>query len=105
MANNAEEMRMAPSHPGELIREDILPSLKMTITDLAAHLGVSRVAMSELVNEKRGLSMEMAQRLGKAFGNGTRFWLALQMQHDLWEAEQNTQVSVKPLKWKKSTAA
>lgn len=105
MANDAEEMRMAPSHPGELIREDILPALKMTITDLAAHLGVSRVAMSELVNEKRGVSMEMAQRLGKAFGNGTRFWLALQMQHDIWEAEQNTRVSVKLLKWKKSSAA
>ncbi len=73
MANEPAEMRMTSSHPGELIREDILPALEMTITDLAAHLGVSRVAMSELVNAKRGVSMEMAQRLGKAFGNGTRF--------------------------------
>ena len=55
----------------------------MTIKNIARHLGVSRVALSELVNEKRSVSMEMAQRLGKAFGNGARFWLALQMQYDL----------------------
>jgi addiction module HigA family antidote len=98
-------MRMAPAHPGELIREDILPELKMTIKDLAEHLGVSRVALSELVHEKRAVSVEMAQRLGKAFGNGTRFWLALQMQHDIWRAEQKSTVSVKPLKWKAASAA
>jgi addiction module HigA family antidote len=105
MGNDAEEMKMAPSHPGELIREDILPALGMTIKDLAEHLGVSRVALSELVNERRSVSLEMAQRLGKAFGNGARFWLTLQMQHDIWQAEQNSKVSVKPLKWKKSNAA
>jgi len=105
MGNEAEEMRMAPSHPGALIREDILPELKMTIKDLAEHLGVSRVALSELVNEKRSVSLEMAQRLGRAFGNGTRFWLALQMQHDLWHAEKGSKITVKPLKWKITNAA
>jgi addiction module HigA family antidote len=105
MGNDAEEMKLEPPHPGELIKEDILPQLEMTIKDLASHLGVSRVALSELVNEKRSVSMEMAQRLGKAFGNGTRFWLALQMQYDLWHAEQTSKVSVKPLKWKTSNAA
>jgi addiction module HigA family antidote len=77
----------------------------MTITDLAQHLGVSRVALSELVNGKRSVSIEMAQRLGKAFGNGTRFWLALQMQHDVWHAERASKVAVRPLKWKASRAA
>lgn len=105
MGNDAEEMKLEPPHPGELIKEDILPELEMTIKDLASHLGVSRVALSELVNEKRSVSMEMAQRLGKAFGNGTRFWLALQMQYDLWHAEQTSKISVKPLKWRTSTAA
>jgi addiction module HigA family antidote len=77
----------------------------MSITDLAAHLGVSRVALSELVNGKRAVSVEMAQRLGKAFGNGARFWLALQMQYDIWRAEQKSKIAVRPLKWKASHAA
>jgi addiction module HigA family antidote len=100
-----KKMKIEPPHPGEFIKEDVLPELGMTIQDLARHLGVSRVALSELVNEKRSVSMEMAQRLGKAFGNGTRFWLALQMQFDLWHAERTHKVSVKPLKWKTSGAA
>jgi len=105
MASEAERMRIAPSHPGELIREDILPTLEMTITDLAEHLGVSRVALSEVVNGKRAVSVGMAQRLGKAFGNGARFWLALQMQYDIWQAEQTSKIAVKPLKWKVTHAA
>ena len=105
MGSNAEEMRIEPPHPGEYLKEDILPALGMTIKDLAAHLGVSRVALSELANEKRSISMEMAQRLGKAFGNGARFWLALQMQYDIWHAERAGKISVKPLKWKTASAA
>ena len=105
MANDREPMKLEPPHPGEFIRQDILPALGMTIKDLAKHLGVSRVALSELVNERRAVSIEMAQRLGKAFGNGARFWLALQMQHDIWHAERTTQVTVEPLKWKSTHAA
>lgn len=105
MGNDAEEMGIEPTHPGAVIREDILPALGMTIKDLAAHLGVSRVALSELVNERRAVSPEMAQRLGKAFGNGARFWMALQMQRDLWAAERRGRVPVKPLNWKKHVAA
>jgi plasmid maintenance system antidote protein VapI len=60
--------------------------------------------MSELINEKRSVSLEMAQRLGKALGNGTRFWLT-KMQYDIWHAEQDSEVAVKRLKWKKSNAA
>jgi addiction module HigA family antidote len=89
---------MEPSHPGEIIRETILPSLGMTIKDLAAHLGVSRAALSDLVHEKRSVSLDMAQRLGKAFGNGARFWLVLQIQYDLWHAERRSKIAVKPLK-------
>lgn len=105
MASDREQMQFEPPHPGEYIREDILPALRMTIKDLAKHLGVSRVALSELVNERRGVSIEMAQRLGKAFGNGARFWLALQMQHDIWHAERNSRISVAALDWKSTQAA
>jgi addiction module HigA family antidote len=101
MATEVDEMTMEPSHPGEILRETVLPALGMTVKDVAAHLGVSRAALSELVNEKRSVSLDMARRLGQAFGNGARFWLALQMQYDLWHAEHSAQagrIAVKPLK-------
>jgi addiction module HigA family antidote len=92
-------------HPGEHLREDVLPALDMTIKDFAGHLGVSRVALSEVLNERRSISIDMAQRLGKALGNGARFWLALQMQHDLWHAERRAKVDIKPLKWRERRSA
>jgi antitoxin HigA-1 len=94
-----------PPHPGEYIRKDILPALNMTITDLAKHLGVTRASLSELVNCNRDLSLEMAQRLGQAFRNGTRFWMALQMQRDIWLAERESKISVDPIKWKSGADA
>lgn len=105
MASDIDEMTMQPSHPGEILRETIIPALGMTIKDVAAHLGVSRAALSELVNEKRSVSLDMARRLGAAFGNGARFWLALQMQYDLWHAEHSGRaggIAVKPLKARKA---
>jgi addiction module HigA family antidote len=91
-----------PPHPGEYLRKDILPALGMTITDLADHLGVTRASLSELVNCRRDLSLEMAQRLGQAFRNGTRFWWALQAQRDIWFAERNKKIRVKPVKWERT---
>jgi antitoxin HigA-1 len=93
-----------PTHPGEILREDILPALGMQVKELAEHLGVTRQSLSALLHEKRGVSVEMAQRLGQAFKNGARFWLALQMQHDLWDAEQKSRVEVAPLNWKSQAA-
>jgi len=104
MANEADEMTMRPSHPGEILRETIIPALGMTVKDVAAHLGVSRAVLS-LVNEKRSVSLDMARRLGQAFGNGARFWLALQMQYDLWHAEHSARagrIAVKPLRARKA---
>jgi len=94
----------APPHPGEILREDILPALGMQVKDLAKHLGVSRQSLSQLVNENRAVSLSMAQRLGKAFQNGARFWLALQMQWDIWQAEHKAPVDVAPLNWKATAA-
>jgi addiction module HigA family antidote len=101
----ASEPGFPPPHPGEYLREDILPALGMTVKALAAHLGVSRQSLSELVNERRAVSVEMAQKLGKAFGNGARFWLALQMQHDLWRASRSGDVDVEQLDWEDRSAA
>jgi addiction module HigA family antidote len=98
LKSEPEELKVKPPHPGEHIREEILPTLgRMTITEVAERLGVSRVALSELINERRSVSLEMAQRLGKAFGGGARFWLALQMQRDAWDAD-HIKVTVKPIR-------
>lgn len=88
MARNTDLPNFEPPHPGEYLKEDILPALGMTIAELADHLGVTRATLSALLNGKRAVSLEMAQRLGQAFKNGTRFWVALQMQRDIWIAEQ-----------------
>ena len=88
-----------PPHPGEVLKQDILPTLGMTVGQLADHLNVTRATLSDLLNERKDVSHTMAIRLGKAFRNGTRFWLALQMQYDLWKLEQEEvyKVEVEPL--------
>ena len=72
-----------PPHPGESIRELCLKPLKLSVTDAAAALGVSRVSLSEILNGKNGISTEMSYRLSKAFGSTPEFWLRLQMAYDL----------------------
>lgn len=92
------ELAMRAPHPGEYLRQDILPALDMTIKDVAGQLGVSRVALSEVVNERRSVSPQMAVRLGRAFGQTTRFWMALQMEHDLSQAERQPTPPVQRLR-------
>lgn len=105
MASESGELAFKPPHPGEYLREDILPTLGMSAATFAAHLGVSRQAISNLMNERTGISVDMAVRLGQAFKNGARFWLSLQMQHDLWEKHQEAVPKVSPLDWQDHNAA
>ena len=65
MATEVDEMTMEPSHPGGLLRETVLPALGMTVKDVAAHLGVSRAALSELVNEKRSVRRRKTARAAR----------------------------------------
>jgi antitoxin HigA-1 len=83
-------MRMKkPPHPGRIVRQECLEPLGLTVTDAARHLGVTRQALNNLVNEKAGISREMAIRLSKAFGSSPQVWLGLQMEYDLAEAEKD----------------
>lgn len=79
-----------PPHPGEIIREQCLEPLGLTVTAAAQGLGVTRKALSELLNGHSGVSPDMAIRLAKAFGGSAETWLRLQMQYDLWQAEQRS---------------
>jgi len=80
---------MPPSHPGEILREDVLPALGLTIQDAAAKLGVTRQTVHRIIarDNPRPVTPEMAVRLGKLCGNGARLWLNLQGAYDLWHAE------------------
>ena len=77
-----------PVHPGALIRQECLEPLSLTVTAAAEGLGVTRKALSELLNGRSGLSPEMAIRLEKAGWSRAETWLKLQMQYDLWRAHQ-----------------
>lgn len=76
-----------PPHPGEIIKGIYLDPLDISITQAASDLGVSRVALSEIVNGRRGISPEMAIRLSKAFNTEVSMWMSLQSNYDLWHLE------------------
>ena len=88
-----------PPHISEILRELYLEPMEISITQAAKHLGVSRQSLSNLVNEKSGISAEMSIRLAKAFGTSSEYWMNLEKQHELWQAEKkNKQINVKPFK-------
>jgi antitoxin HigA-1 len=96
-----EERVYPPIHPGEILREEFLVPLGMNANQLAKALGVNRQSMYEIVNEKRGLSAEMALRLARWSGMSARFWVGLQARYDLemaeWKESERIEREVKPL--------
>jgi len=78
-----------PTHPGEILREDVIKPLGLTVTKAARDLGVSRKTLSELINQKAALSSEMALRIAKATNTSPESWLNLQTKLDLWNALQH----------------
>jgi antitoxin HigA-1 len=79
----------APTHPGEILREDVLPALNMPVSTAAAQLGVCRAMLHRILSGTHGVSPNMALRLGKFCGNGPELWLNMQRAHDLWYAERD----------------
>jgi addiction module HigA family antidote len=87
-----------PAHPGEIIREDCLKPLGLTVTAAASALGVTRKALSDLLNGHSGVSPEMAIRLEKAGWGSAETWLRMQLNRNLWEARQQAhRIKVKPI--------
>lgn len=78
-----------PPHPGKVLRQLCLEPLGLTITQMAEALGVSRKTLSSILNERAGISSEMAVRLSIAFSTSSESWLNQQVQYDLWQAEQH----------------
>ena len=91
-----------PPHPGETLREDVLPALGLTVTDAAVQLGVTRIALSRVLNGKAGISPEMALRLerwlGIDHGGRASVWMAMQSAYELWHAERKAKAALKRIK-------
>lgn len=86
-----------PPHVGEILRELYLEPLEISVTEAAENLGVTRQALSRLVNEKSGISAEMAIRLSKAFDTTPDYWMNLEKEYELWLAIQKVKkIKVKP---------
>jgi addiction module HigA family antidote len=91
-----------PPHPGETLREDVLPALGLTVTDAAAQLGVTRAALSRVLNTRAGISPEMALRLerwlGVDHGGSASVWLGMQTAFDLWQAQKSAKPALSKIK-------
>lgn len=88
---------LPPMHPGELLRDEILPALGRTRTEIARLLGVSRQTLYDILEEKQPVTPAMALRLGKLCGNGPDLWLNLQKRYDLQRAERKLGEKIKAI--------
>jgi addiction module HigA family antidote len=75
-----------------LLREDVLPAIARSKTDIARALGISRQTLYDILNERQPVTPEMALRIGKLCGNGPELWLNMQAAHDLWQASRKVKV-------------
>jgi antitoxin HigA-1 len=85
--NTLRAKNRKPTHPGAILREDILPSLNISQTDLADRLGVSRRTVSQILHEQRPLTVDMAIRLAHLLGTTPESWLNMQQAVDVWVME------------------
>jgi addiction module HigA family antidote len=84
-----EAVTRAPTHPGAILREDVLPALGVSKAEFARSIHVSRQMLYDILNEARPISTAMALRLGKVLGNGPNIWIGMQQKYDLFHTEQD----------------
>lgn len=87
-----------PPHPGEVLKDTVLSEGRISVSELAKKLGVSRVALSRVVNGKAAVSADMALRLAAALGTSAESWLQMQAAYDLWHASRKRRQRIEPLK-------
>lgn len=85
-----------PTHPGELLREDVIPSAGLSKTEFANLLGISCRELGAILAEKTPVTPRITVRLGKLCGNGADIWVRLQAAHDLWHANREVDVTALP---------
>lgn len=82
-----------PTHPGELLREDVIPATERSKAEIARLLGISRQHLYDILSERKPVSPEVGVRLGKLFGNGPGLWIRMQAAYDEWQASRAVDVS------------
>ena len=87
MADSMRHPDIEPSHPGELLRDIVIPAMGLSIAATAERLKVSRQTLHRILSGQAAVTPEMALRLGKLCGNGPTIWLGMQEAYDLWHAE------------------
>lgn len=87
-----------PPHPGEVLQDTVLAEGRISVSEFARKLGVSRVALSRVVNGRAAVSADMALRLAAALGGSPESWLQMQAAYDLWHAAKGLKLKVQPLK-------
>lgn len=103
--NSLRAQQRKPTHPGAILREDILPELKITQQQLADVLCVSRRTISEILNEHRAISADMAIRIARYLGTSPESWLNMQAAVDLWELTHNNAALYQDIKPVQKNAA
>jgi addiction module HigA family antidote len=94
-----------PTHPGAILREDVLPAIGESVANAAKKLGVTRQHLHRILAEKAPISPEMAVRLGKFCGNGPELWLRMQQAYDLWHAQRALKAEIARIPTAKAKAA
>ncbi len=90
-----DKLTRRPTHPGAILREDVLPALGLSVSEAARQLGVTRQTLHRIMAEKASITPEMAARLGRFCGNGAGLWLRMQQGYDLWRAERELAAELK----------
>jgi antitoxin HigA-1 len=95
MGKNRLLRGLKPMHPGEMLRDDVLPALGRSKAEIARLLGISRQTLYDILDEKQPVSPAMALRIGKLLGNGPELWINLQRAYDLAIAERELAAEIK----------
>ncbi len=91
-------VKRPPIHPGEVMREDVIPGLGLSVSEAARQMGVSRQQLHRILACTHPITIEMALRIGKFAGNGPGLWLRMQQAYDLWHAERRMKDELSKIK-------
>lgn len=89
--------KMPPVHPGEILKEDVLPALRLSVSEAARQLGISRQTLHRILSGTQSVTPDMALRLGRFCGNGPEMWLRMQQIFDLWSVEKRMRKEIEKI--------